>query len=296
MMHSHRKQLCSLILVTASGLVVACGDSSSGDDTSSTDAGTSETSGEASAGGSNTFTAVLVDSISESEKTTPHTIVAVNNDTGEPLEGVAEVKSTRSGQVTVKGLPEGLVGFLIKGVEGETLDTLAYGLASNEQNDTLRSTSEASPAIAQDSGNFVPEDDRTAVAGAIYWRKDPSVVCTTARIVAGLCGGVGCATVKVKGYEDDDVALRYLNKENIPAQVSLQTHTYPGAGKGRWYLGNAPKETITVEAYLGDEKIGEGKIAIPFSRSEVSTSIKDALITTRLYVEGPNPTPADCKE
>lgn len=272
----------SILALGAALCLTGCGDDG-GDDGASGSNGSSGSGGSKGAddagGGSGptSFRAELQDPTALVAINDPHEIRVLDNATGDEL-GPKATSGPR-GAVTIEDMPEGKVGFLVKGVEPKTIDTYQFNIDARAQDETLwvvaKSTATLVPTLAQ----FTADPTKTAISGAVYWVNED-----------GEEEKVGCATVEFAG-KGDAGDIRYFADSNLPTSSDMRADTNPL--NGRFLVGNAPVGVQSVRAMVGGKEVGRTTLPL-FPRKDASDG-EDNLCISNIYVDtDTNPTPKDC--
>ena len=277
------------------GFVIGCGNKSEGpgsegSGTPTPMAGmTGGGAGTAAPSGPSDFMGTIVESTQDKPITSDQlelTVTALDNVTGAPLAG-KEAMTDMGGKVAFTQLPAE-VGFKVKGVMAQAIDTYTFNIGSNEQGKLLRVVAKSSVLTVKTVANVTLNPELADLAGAIYWRNG-----------AGQDEPVGCATVTI---DDGMGEIRYFASNNLPttnvalpSAPNLEVRTATNPLNGKFFITGASLKTHTVTATLNGVKLGSA--TLPVFKGTESTDHENAISLTDIMVEGmsANPTPADCK-
>lgn len=269
-------RMLSILTVVFALVAVGCGD-----DSDDGNGGGSGTGGNNDAGGGNgatNFKAELQDPTALVAINDSHEIVVLDNDTGESLGKTTT--SGASGAVKIDDMPEGKVGFLVKGITGKTIDTYQFNIDARAQDETLWAVAKSTATLVPNIAGFTPDKTKASISGAVYWVNDK-----------GEEEKVGCATVEFVGASGAG-DIRYFSDANLPTSIAMRANTNPL--NGRYFVGNAPTGVQSVKVIVDGEELGSTKLPL-FARQDSSDG-EDNVCISNIYVEADaNPTPAGCK-
>ena len=203
------------------------------------------------------------------------TIYALNNETGEKLEGVESQVSDANGEFTFTGIPEDieLLGFLCEGFGDETtgaVDTYQFNLVANATNEKLWSVDRVTYSTAPLAAGVTLDEELGVVAGAVYWvnaDEEEEIV--------------GCSTVTVEPASD---AVRYFNDSRLPVNTSSRDSVNPT--NGYYLIANMDIGSTTTTAWVDGEAVG----------TTTFVSVPNSICISNIYAEtDANPSPADCE-
>ncbi|NOZ85212.1 MAG: carboxypeptidase regulatory-like domain-containing protein [Deltaproteobacteria bacterium] len=202
------------------------------------------------------------------------TVKALNNDTGAEL-GI-EATSDAEGNVTIAGLPDGKVGFLVVGTEPADgyIDTYQFNIDASAEDVSLiavdKLTYQAAPALA----GIQVKEHTAAVAGAFVWKN-----------AKGVDEPVACGTVKVFVNDAENGEVRYFNDTGMPTSLDNRKNINPQNG---YYLaGNVDPGKVTIKGYDPSGK-EIGSVTFP--------AVGDSICISTLYVEeGHDTNPGGCQ-
>jgi len=243
-----------LAVVSAAALVVGCGDDG---------------------GGTAQFTGLCLDF--ESKAPVPGCkILALDNDTGEPLPGKEDIAGG-DGLVMFNGLPEGYVGFKAVGVHGESEDTYSFNFFHNDQRRKIYLVSYNTVAAGTALAEIEWDRSKGVAAGSVYWYDGE---------ILGDGEEIGCATVKTDPPSGDE---RYFNDGGMPTTLDKRSNTNPN---NSYYLyANIDPGTVTVRGYMEGVEFGNSTFLM----------FANAICISDIYVNPDNsdftdnPTPAGCQ-
>jgi hypothetical protein len=281
-------QLVLVLSLGLGGVAVGCGAASEDDPTPSTPGGGGAGMGAPATGTSN-FTGVIVESTNDrpiNNGQLPVVVRALDNATGMPLAG-KETMNDGSAGVAFADLPNPEVGFMLKGVKDQSIDTYTFNVESNAQGKLLRIVAKSSVLTVKTVANVTLNSALGDLAGAIYW-KDAS----------GVEQPVGCATVAI---DDGQGEIRYFASNNLPttnvalpSAPNLEVRTATNPLNGKFFITGTALKRHTVTAMLNGMAIGSADL--PSFAGTASTDGENSISLTDILVSGSaNPTPADCK-
>jgi hypothetical protein len=273
-------KITTLTLTLALGVfVVGC----NSDDTDEGNGGTAGSGsnrdgGAGSGGGPTNFKATLQDPTALVAINTAHDILVLDNETGEELG--KQAKSGTGGAFTIEDMPDGKVGFLVKGIAPDTIDTYQFNIDARAQDEDIWVVAKSTATLVPNLASFTADKTKASISGAVYWIN-----------AKGEEEKVGCATVEFAG-SGDAADIRYFSDANLPTTIALRSST--NLLNGRYFVGNAPTGMQSVKAIVGGKELGS--TALPLFAREDSSDGEDNVSISNIYVEADeNPTPADCK-
>jgi len=176
------------------------------------------------------------------------TVIALDNVSGEPIEG-QEATSGTNGKVTFEGLPAGRVGFKVLGVEDNSvsgwskLDTYQFNIRSNADDEVLWSVAYTTYKLVLTSTGITLDDSKAIAAGGAYWL-DSGNECAEYPI--------GCGIAETESGEGD---IRYSKDSPLPTALENQSNLSPTTG--RWVAANVTPGPVTVKVKVGGEVVGQ---------------------------------------
>lgn len=176
------------------------------------------------------------------------TVIALDNVTGEPLEGM-ETTSGTNGKIQFEGLPTGRVGFKVLGVRNsadtgwEKLDTYQFNIRSNGDGEVLWSVTFTTYKLVLTVTGIDLNPDKAIAAGGAYWL-DPDNGCAEYPI--------GCGIAETETGEGD---IRYSKDTTLPTSLDKQSNLSPTTG--RWVAANLTPGPVTVNIKVGEEVVGQ---------------------------------------
>jgi hypothetical protein len=203
-------------------------------------------------------------------------VLALDNDTGEPLPGM-EAIAAGDGLVLFDDLEPGLVAFKAVGVRGESEDTYSFNFFHNDQKRKVYlvsfNTVAAGTALAE------LEWDRTkgVAAGSVYWYDGE---------ILGDGEEIGCATVKTDPLSGDE---RYFNDGGMPTTLDKRSNTNPN--NSYFLYANIDPGRVKVRGYMDGTEFGQSE----FLMFADSICISDIYVNPDNSEFTDNPTPADCE-
>ena len=182
------------------------------------------------------------------------TVVALDNDTGEPLAGFDPVVSDVNGKVTFLDLPVGKVGFLCQAAEAkyESVNTYQFNLKSwtaTGEEEKLWSVDIQTYVAAPALGGLIADDNLAIIAGAAYW-VDPASD-------SGIENIVGCADVSISPAGGDK---RFFGDNKLPTTLEDRSDTNPL--NGYYILANITPGQVTVSLDVDGASIGKTKMQV----------------------------------
>lgn len=170
-------------------------------------------------------------------------VIALDNDTGEPITGF-ETVAEADGTVTFNGLPGERIGFKVfakeEGGKNVYIDTYQFNIRTDAQDETVWSVPMtvflAGPAAAK----LTVDPTKAIAGGGAYWLD-----------ADGNEFPIECATLEVEGGLGD---VRYFNDSGFPSPIDKN----PSVNKanGYWIAANLPPGKVTFHAKVGDEIVG----------------------------------------
>jgi hypothetical protein len=204
------------------------------------------------------------------------TVLALDNDTGEPLPGKVAV-ADEDGVFEFNGLPEGYVGLKAVGVLGETEVTCLFNIPSDAQDQEILMVSFGTVAASLALAEVEWDRKKGVAAGSLLWFDGE---------IEGAGEEIGCATVNTDPQSGDE---RYFNDAGLPVPLADRSDTNPN---NAYYLfANIDPGPVTVIAYIGTTEIGRTtlvSIANSFCISDIKLNPDNSDFTS-------NPTPAGCQ-
>ena len=281
-------QLVLVLSLGLGGVAIGCGASGDDDPSPSMPAGGAG-SGAPPATGTSSFTGVIVESTNDrpiNNDQLPVLVRALDNATGMPLPG-KETMNDGSAGVAFADLPNPEVGFMLKGVKDQSIDTYTFNVESNAQGKLLRIVAKSSVLTVKTVANVTLNSALGDLAGAIYWKN-----------ASGVEEPVGCATVAI---DDGQGEIRYFASNNLPTTnvalptaPNLEVRTATNPLNGKFFITGTALKRHTVTAMLNGMVIGSAEL--PSFAGTASTDGENSISLTDILVSGSaNPTPADCK-
>ena len=283
-------QSVHLVLVLSLGLGgVALGCGAASEDDPSTPGGGGAGMAAVPTTGTSSFTGMIVESTNDTpidSNKLPLIVRALDNTTGMALPG-KETMNDGSANVAFADLPNPEVGFMVKGVKDQAIDTYTFNVESNSQAKLLRIVAKSSVLTVKTVANVTLNPALGDLAGAVYWKN-----------ASGVEEPVGCATVAI---DDGQGEIRYFASNNLPttnvalpAAPNLEVRTATNKLNGKFFITGTALARHTITVMLNGMAIGSA--SLPSFAGTASTDGENAISLTDILVEGSaNPTPADCK-
>jgi hypothetical protein len=240
----------------------------------------------------NAFTGTVVDATDPLIVLAGIKVVVLDDATGLPLSPAIEGTSASDGKVTLD-IPAGTTfGIKAFGGAGHT-DTYSFHFTHETIDKLIRMGSEAATSLVPAIAGYTADEERSAVAGAVYW-KTPEMA---------QYGFIGCATIEGEGVADVRYFAASLPSANSPPPDGWPVARGTNPDNGRFFVGNMTPGMRTLTIKLRDAAgtvLGTTSLPV-FPRKDSSTKVNGAganLFLASLNIDAPsgstNPTPASC--
>ncbi|MBP7125830.1 hypothetical protein KBD49_05635 [Myxococcota bacterium] len=296
-------------LVLAAGLLglAACNDSGSGTDaTTAQDTSTGQDTASGQDATATTFIGQLVDFKAKKGRKGVD-ITVLDNDTGEPVAGIAPLKSGDDGVFQLTLPPGILVGFRSTGQEEVTSGipmkfqtTYQFNIPSDSQGKRIYAVDTITYTTAPKTAGITVDRAKGILAGTMYWTNPATREEEF----------VGCATVRAVPVEGGDPVgeVRYFDPNNdLPGAPSKAPFTTTGKeGTSRYIIANlTPGQQYRLEVQV-DGVPFKAHIRPPTAQDpdppEVTLfAYQDSIAISNIYLSDPahpdrNPTPQNKPE
>jgi hypothetical protein len=270
-----RTTISTLILLSLCGAGAACSDSS-GPGTMTPTA----------------FTATVVDATDPTIVLAGIKVAVLDDMTGLPSSPAIEGTSGSDGKVTLNIAAGTKFGIKAFGGASHT-DTYSFHFTHETIDKLVRMGSEAATTLVPSIAGYTADEERAAVAGAVYW-KTPEMP---------QYGFVGCATIEGEGVADVRYFATSLPSADAPPPSGWPVARGANPDNGRFFVGNISPGLRTLTIKLRDAAgtvLGTTSFPV-FPRKDSSTKVNGAganLFLSSLNIDAPsgstNPTPASC--